>query len=150
MSFQIREAYQEDSADVAELFRKSRLHFLPYLPVLHSIEEDREYFRDRVFVDNTVKVAVHPDTDRIIGFIAYQSGHLHHLYIAPEHVGRGLGEALLESARGENDSLLLWVFQQNERAIAFYKKHGFEVVRSTDGADNEERCPDHQMLWRSI
>ena len=150
MSYQIREALPEESAEVAELFRRSRLHFLPYLPILHSVEEDREYFRETVFVDNTVNVAVHSKTGRIIGFIAFESGHLNHLYIAPEHVRCGLGEALLETARIENDSLELWVFQQNEPAIAFYRKHGFEVIKSTDGADNEERCPDHKMLWSSI
>ncbi len=37
--------------------------------------------------------------------------------------------------------------QRNNRARAFYERHGFRVARMTDGADNEEREPDILYVW---
>ena len=42
----------------------------------------------------------------------------------------------------------LWTFQVNKPAHRFYERHGFAVVRYTDGSDNEEREPDVRYEWR--
>lgn len=47
------------------------------------------------------------------------------LYTLPEVFGTGVGQALLEAAIGEA-SAVLWVAEQNARAIAFYRRNGFE------------------------
>ena len=44
------------------------------------------------------------------------------------------------------DSLQLWTFQVNDRARAFYARHGFREVELTDGATNEEHEPDVRLL----
>jgi RimJ/RimL family protein N-acetyltransferase len=36
----------------------------------------------------------------------------------------------------------LYTFQQNNGARQFYERNGFSPVRCSDGAANEERCPD--------
>jgi hypothetical protein len=46
------------------------------------------------------------------------------------------------------ERLELWVFQRNEGARRFYERHGFELVRLTDGAGNMEREPDALYEWR--
>ncbi len=35
-----------------------------------------------------------------------------------------------------------WVFQENDGARRFYERHGFQLVRLTDGAGNTEQEPD--------
>lgn len=45
------------------------------------------------------------------------------------------------------DVLQLWAFQRNLRAIKFYERHGFRLVRETDGSGNEEREPDALYAW---
>jgi GNAT superfamily N-acetyltransferase len=71
-----------------------------------------------------------------------------HLYVRPDAQRAGIGSALLEEAkRGRPNGLRLWVFQRNHAARAFYARHGFVEVRSTDGADNEEREPDVLLEW---
>ena len=51
------------------------------------------------------------------------------LYILPEHRGRGIGGAFLDHiAAAYPDALLrLEVEEENEGAVALYKRHGFEV-----------------------
>ncbi|GAA3710001.1 hypothetical protein GCM10022377_24550 [Zhihengliuella alba] len=46
------------------------------------------------------------------------------LYVRAAYYGTGLGERLLQTAVGVGPALA-WVVQGNERAIAFYRKHGF-------------------------
>jgi GNAT superfamily N-acetyltransferase len=44
--------------------------------------------------------------------------------------------------------LVLWTFQANSAAIAFYLREGFVEIERTDGAGNEEGLPDVRMIWR--
>lgn len=60
-------------------------------------------------------------------------GHVFGMYVAPEHVGRGLGRKLLaaciERARGIPglEQLQLTVTESNARAKSFYEKAGFRA-----------------------
>ena len=112
---------------------------LPYLPVLHTPEGDAEYFGGHIFDTCRVTVA---ETDRIVGFIAWRRGWVDHLYVDTAHTGQGIGSALLGQAMADQPALDLWAFQKNGNALAFYKRHGFRVVRETNGRDNEQREPD--------
>jgi ribosomal protein S18 acetylase RimI-like enzyme len=56
---------------------------------------------------------------------------LKRIYTLSRFHGSGLGTALMESAIDEAkgfDRLLLGVYRDNPRAIAFYRKHGFELA----------------------
>ena len=41
---------------------------------------------------------------------------------------KGIGAALLEYAIRELHVTRLWALEKNERAIAFYQRHGFQVT----------------------
>ena len=79
--------------------------------------------------------------DELIGFAAYgpagqpDAFKLHKLYLHPAWQGRGLGSQLLrhcEDAARISDAgrLLLNVNKRNERAIAVYRRNGFNVIES--------------------
>jgi ribosomal protein S18 acetylase RimI-like enzyme len=83
-----------------------------------------------------------------VGMLVLEGGLLDGLYVAPAAQGQGVGAALLAHAkRLRPDGLELWVFASNRPARAFYRRHGFEVVGGTSGA-NEEGAPDLRMRWR--
>ena len=88
----IRRAGADDIAAVARLFRTVRRACLPYLPDLHTSEEDLGFFRDHVFAECEVWVA---RSEAIDGFTAFRTGWVDHLYVRPERHGQGLGKALL-------------------------------------------------------
>lgn len=142
----IRQAASSESDAVAAIARKSRSHFLPYLPDLHSFDGDKKLYRNRVFSECDVWIAV--ENQHIVGFCAFREGWVDHLYLLPTHVGRSIGEALLNKAKESHGLLRLWVFQRNERAISFYERNEFQKMSETDGSSNEENAPDALYEWR--
>ncbi|WP_207481859.1 GNAT family N-acetyltransferase [Arenibaculum pallidiluteum] len=140
----IRSALPAESDVVAQLFRLTVRRCLPYLPDLHSPEEDSTFFRDRLFPEHQVWVAA---GERILGYCAFREGWVQHLYVHPDACGKGIGSALLSKAMEVNDELRLWVFQRNQRAIHFYEAKGFRLLEMTDGHANEEKEPDALYLW---
>ena len=144
MSALIRRATVDESDKVAAVHRASREFAMPFLPVLHTREEDRVFFRTRVFPACEVWLA---EDDGIAGFIAFRPGWVDHFYVRPKRLRQGYGRALLNEAKARNSELQLWTFQRNRNAITFYEANGFFLVRETDGTANEEREPDALYAW---
>lgn len=140
MNASYRLAGAGDAEAIARLFRRTRELCLPYLPTLHTPEEDFDYFSNHVLAESEVWVA--ESGECTIGFCAFADAWLHHLYIAPEAQRGGIGSRLLRIALSKCLVMNLWVFQQNAAAIRFYESHGFRLVKTTDGSENEERVPD--------
>ena len=143
--FSLRIATPDDTTEIARLLRRTLIEALPYLPVLHTPDEDQAFIAGHVLPRCTVWVA---EADRIVGFIAFRSGWIDHLYVDVGHHGRGIGSALLQNALAAESELQLWAFRRNTHALRFYKRNGFRVVERTDGARNEEKEPDARLLWR--
>jgi GNAT superfamily N-acetyltransferase len=143
----LRRASLQDMTELARLYRRTVRTSLPFLPELHTPEEDAWWFGERLFALNEVWLAEGEDGPE--GYIAFRADFIEHLFIAPEAQGRRLGVALLDKAKQSGAAeLSLWTFQQNLRARRFYERHGFFVVTETDGADNEEKLPDVLYRWR--
>jgi GNAT superfamily N-acetyltransferase len=142
----IRRAVLEDMAAVAVLHRHTMRTSLPFLPDLHTAEEDRAFFRDHLFPTNEVWVA-EADDGALIAYAARCEGWLNHLYVHPDHQGARLGDALLSLAKEGVDALQLWAFQENYRARRFYEARGFVLAELTDGSGNDEKTPDARYVW---
>lgn len=140
----IKRATEDDTTQIVDIFQQARESALPYLPILHTNEEDLAYFGAAV---EKTTVYVMKDEDRLVAFCAFRTDWVDHLYVLPVYARRGIGCALIEKAKAAHPRLQLWVFQRNEDAAAFYKAMGFTLVKLTDGADNEEREPDALYQW---
>ena len=91
---------------------------------------------------STTVVAV--EDERVLGFASAGAARdddapcareLWALYVDPAEHGAGVGAELLCAAVGTHPAYL-WVLEGNNRAIAFYEKHGF---RLDGGVESEER-----------
>lgn len=140
----IRTATPSDASDAAVISRVSRLHAMPWLPNLHTAEEDLAFFQ-RLVSENRLDVVEHEG--QIVGLCSLRPGWIDQLYIHPDHQSQGFGTACLKRAQSMSNTLQLWVFERNTPAQAFYAKHGFTVAERTDGTRNEEQCPDLRMTW---
>jgi putative acetyltransferase len=141
----LRRARGEESDAVAALFRLSLRTAMQFLADRHTAEEDRAFFRDRVF--GTCEVWVAERNGELAGMCAFREGWLDHLYVHPDYQRTGIGAALLRKVKDANDRLQLWAFQRNENARGFYEAQGFRLVLMTDGRDNEEGEPDALYAW---
>ena len=129
-----------DADAVTVLVRRSREQAMPWLPDLHSPDEDRAFFAAELGVSRGWGVR---RAGALLGVALVRDGVLTQLYVSPGWQGRGIGSALLAAVRAEaGEPLRLWVFARNHRARQFYARAGFEVERATDGSGNEEREPD--------
>lgn len=84
---------------------------------------------------------------RVAGFACLQGDVLDQLFVAPECQGRGVGSRLLDDVKGLRPAgFMLYTFQRNHAARAFYEKRGLVAVGT--GLSEEEREPDVTYAWR--
>ena len=141
----IRLARSGEADTIAEVFIAS-FRGLTYLPILHTDDQIRHWIRSEMVPAHEVWVA--EADDRIVGFAALKHDLLGHLYVHPEVQNQGVGTALLENAKKRRPAgFRLWVFQKNEGARRLYERHGFRLVKLTDGSGNEEHEPDALYEW---
>jgi len=140
----LRRAKETDAASIARLHRRVVRECLPYLPDLHTTEEDLSFFSSHFLPNHEVWVW---DQGGIAGYCGFRDGWVAHLYVSAEHQRKGIGSALLRKAKEGYPQLRLWVFQRNEPAITFYERRGFNLVEQTDGTGNEEHEPDALYQW---
>jgi len=142
---EFRAAALDDADSVAEVYLRSRKELVACAPLAHSDDDVRGWVRRRLIPAGGTTVAVVDGL--VVGLLAISRGQdcgwIEQLYLLPGWIGCGLGAQLLEIARGELASpIRLYCFQCNERARRFYERHGFRAIRFSDGAGNEEKCPD--------
>jgi putative acetyltransferase len=144
----IRRARDDEIEPLTELFIRARneMDYLPQVP-----EEAAAPIAARIREHDEVWVAV--EDGRLLGFLGIERSTnlrapvLEKIYVEPADQNRGVGSALLDKAKElRPDELYLWVFQKNP-ARRLYERHGFKLVKLTDGADNMEREPDALYRW---
>jgi ribosomal protein S18 acetylase RimI-like enzyme len=147
---ELRPARIDEKDALAQLFQRSRsgMTYVPGPPddVLPRIADD--------IFERHEEVWLAEEDGRLLGFLAIRRSRrddrevLESLYVEPDAQNRGVGTALLDKAKAlRPDGLYLWVFQRNEGARRFYERHGFRLVKLTDGAENMEREPDALYAW---
>ena len=129
----------------AQVHRPAFDQAMPWLVGLHTPDEDRWFYRERVFP--TCRVWGRFDGDELCGIMAFRDGWIEQLYVLPAAHGRGIGTELLEVAKSASERLELWTFQRNEPARRFYEARGFTLAEQTDGSRNEEKEPDARYVW---
>ncbi|MBR0829457.1 GNAT family N-acetyltransferase [Bradyrhizobium manausense] len=144
----LRQLALTDMGAAAQVHRIAFDHAMPWLIGLHTPDEDRWFYRERVFA--TCRVWGHFDDGVLSGIIAFRDGWIDQLYVLPAAQGCGVGTELLNVAKRACQRLELWTFQRNVRARRFYEANGFALVEQTDGARNEEKEPDARYLWTRV
>ncbi len=145
MQIQIRPADRDDALCVAQLLIDTRTAFMPYAPLAHSHDEVREWVREMLIPKGGVFVAT--TMHEVVGVIATERegdfSWIAQMAVKPSHVNRSIGSQLLTHAMQMLPRpVRLYTFQANLGARRFYERFGFRAILFTDGAENEERCPD--------
>lgn len=143
----IRVAVEEDASVIARIHMTSRSATMPYLPPQkRDHEQVSRWVRDVVLRRCRTWVAVR--RAEIVGYAALDGDMLNHLYLRPDVRRQGIGTLLLDEVRRHSpEGVVLHVFQQNIGARAFYERHGFTVLDTSDGSRNMENLPDMTLRW---
>jgi GNAT superfamily N-acetyltransferase len=145
---EIRRARDDEIEALTQLFIQARneMDYLPKVP-----DEAAVPIAARIREHEEIWVA--EEDGRLLGFLAIEHSTnldapvLEKLYVEPAEQNHGVGSALLDKAKElRPDELYLWVFQKNP-ARRLYERHGFRLVKLTDGAHNMEREPDALYRW---
>lgn len=98
-----------------------------------------------------VYVRLNVPLPRSCAVTARRPAELARLYTEQRWHGKGLGRRLMEAAlrtAGEHDCDIVWlgVWQRNARAIAFYRKEGFQIVGEQEFMVGASRERDFVMV----
>ena len=125
----IRQAVVDDLGRIAEIFVFNyRLNFYPIF------QEDTFYFEELTVSNLIESFAKELDSiwvydDGVVkGFIQIQKQEVKRLFVEPVLQGKAIGTELLEYGIAEKDANHLWTLEKNIKAIAFYKRHGFNMT----------------------
>jgi GNAT superfamily N-acetyltransferase len=146
--FQLRPAELSDASACAQIILSSRSKYLPYAPLAHSPAEVLSWMQGELIPSGGVTVALLDGRVRGVIAISVEAGKawINQLYVDPDHTGDRIGGRLLRKAlQGLPRPVYLYTFQQNTSARRFYARYGFVEEAFSDGADNEEHCPDVMM-----
>lgn len=146
----LRPATAEDLPRIAEVHLRARDAAYPAMPHgVHPPHETRTWVTGWDLDLYEVWVAEAPgEAEGPLGYVRFDRTWLDDLYVEPSAQGAGLGTALLEVVKAQRpDGFCLWVFESNEPARAFYRRHGLVELELTDGSANEERSPDVRCAW---
>ncbi|MCB0372582.1 MAG: GNAT family N-acetyltransferase [Muricauda sp.] len=94
-------------------------------------EEDILYFRPLIlntYLDAVTLRCAKDNHGKILGFLGVADHNLEMLFIQPDNRGMGIGSKMLDYAINELEVQKVDVNEQNEEALGFYLKKGFEVV----------------------
>ena len=86
-------------------------------------------------------------SNEIRGFIGLEDEYIAGVFVRKEIRSKGTGKALLDYVKEIKKKLTLHVYVKNERAVRFYQREGFQILKKmTDDATGEEEC---LMAWRT-
>lgn len=143
----LRPAGPGDAETLAELFIAARQAAYPAMPhSVHSADEIHAWFVR--LLDGGRETWLAERAGEVVGYLVLDPEWLDSLYVRSDLTGGGVGTVLLDLAKSlRPDGFGLWVFESNEAAQRFYRRHGLVELRRTDGSGNEEHEPDIEMAW---
>lgn len=128
----IRKATKKDLSRIAEIYVfNNRMNYWPIFKddgfsfgELQVVTMVDNYFGK----DEILKNILVYDDSLIKGFIQMNGTEICKIYVDTFFQSEGIGKALIEYAINEYNANTLWALEKNERAISFYKKHGFNLT----------------------
>lgn len=133
----IREFLPEDLAEVMDLWLVSNQEAHSFIPASYW-QDNYELVRELL---PKADLFVYQEEDgAITGFIGLQGNLIAGLFVAARRRSQGIGKQLLDVAKSQRNLLYLQVYQDNEQAVAFYLREGFQLVevKVDEGTGQEE------------
>ncbi|QSB29210.1 GNAT family N-acetyltransferase [Flavobacterium sp. CLA17] len=114
-------------------------------------EEDIQYFKPLIFntyLDAVELKCIRNEKGEITGFLGAADQNLEMLFIHPDYRGRQIGKALLNFSIEKMNVRKVDVNEQNDQAVGFYRKYGFETTSRSELDSSGKPYPTLHMELR--
>ena len=139
----IRAYTHADHEAVMEIWLMSNLQVHSFI----SAKYFKNNFSEVSRVIELASVYVWEEEGHILGFIGAMETMVMGLFVKEEARGRGIGKALLEQLKKEQEELSLSAYVKNPRAVRFYMREKFRVQSErVDEATGEKEI---LLLWNT-
>ena len=81
-----------------------------------------------IYIPNSDTWVYEKDAE-IVGFISMIGNEIGGLFVIPSKLGKGIGTQLINFVGENHKDLEVEVFEKNKIGRAFYKKHGFHLIK---------------------
>lgn len=98
----------------------------------YTFFSEEQWERERNLVKHeylpAAKTWVYECSGKVVGFAAMVGQELGGLFVQPHYQNRGIGYELVRFTQGEYCQIEVDVFAENQKAVRFYKKCGFDFI----------------------
>ena len=139
----LRPYREEDREDVLRIWLEASLQAHSFAGAGHwhaELENMREVYLP---LCDAILVWTDGEEGSPRGFLAFVGDYLAALFVEPGSQGKGIGSRLMRAALRMHPDLTLSVFKQNERAVAFYRRHGLRVLQ--ERVERATGCAEYVM-----
>lgn len=127
---------------VMEIWLQGNINGHPFIPATHWEEA---YGMVKQLLPEA-DIYVYQESSVISGFIGISEGtYIAGLFVAPEEQGKGIGKQLVREVMSQYSVLSLDVYGNNQRAVDFYRHHGFVIASET--MDESTNQIEYHMTW---
>lgn len=141
----IREFHKDEIDAVMQLWLNAVTKSHPFIPREYWLEHYKVVRNEHLAA---AKTFVYGDHGRLKGFVSIlEDAFIGALFVDSESWGQGIGTKLIEWCQEHYPYLELAVYSENESAVSFYKKCGFQVIRKQINGGTGR--PELAMCWRA-
>lgn len=131
----IRKLALEDLEEVMSIWLQTNIETHDFI--------EANYWRDNFEVVKEVlpqaEVYVDEEDGKIRGFIGITQGYIAGVFVSGDYQAQGIGSQLIDKAKTLYPSLTLSVYAKNDRAVSFYLRKGFKIIKEQkDESTNEQ------------
>ena len=115
----------------------------------HNFIEEEYWQKNYEYVRNLLpnsEIYVYTNQNIIEGFIGINNNYIEGIFVKSDSQNKGIGTALLNKAKEIKTNLTLSVYEKNKKAIKFYQKNGFTIVKENIDINTSQK--EYVMLWK--
>lgn len=123
----IRKHKEQDLEEIINVWDKSSALAHPFLSsnFVNKVKSDMT----NIYIPNS-ETWVYEIENSIVGFISMLDNEIAGLFVLPNNHSKGIGTELVDFIIKEHSTLEVEVFEKNSVGRAFYKKYGFEKIKT--------------------
>ncbi|MEG0249320.1 MAG: GNAT family N-acetyltransferase [Peptostreptococcus sp.] len=92
------------------------------------------------------EIYVYKENNEIYGFVGLMNDYIAGIFVSERYQSYGVGKKLLDYIKSRKNVLTLSVYKNNKRAVKFYTREKFTVVK--EGIDDSNDEKELTMEWK--